>query len=250
MPAFASALAASAALRVASLNLCTDEYLLLLGRAEQIVSVSHLSHSEDESSLHTLARRYPSNSGSLESVLRHRPDVVLTMGGGGRSSSAIARRLGIRVLDLPFPADVAAVERQVVQVARALGSVDRAARFGVRLAELRRHAPRPADAAFLSGAGLSLAPDGLGADWMRLAGFRQRALPGSRLTLETLATTPPKWLMKSNYRARQWDRGQAWLRHPLVRRLQGRMVPTDGRAWTCGGLPMIAEVERLWRARR
>ena len=43
MPAFASLLAASAALRVASLNMCTDEYLLLLARPSEIASVSRLS---------------------------------------------------------------------------------------------------------------------------------------------------------------------------------------------------------------
>ena len=48
MPVSASLLAASGALRVASLNLCTDEYLLLLARPSEIASVSHLSHDPAE----------------------------------------------------------------------------------------------------------------------------------------------------------------------------------------------------------
>jgi hypothetical protein len=59
---------------------------------------------------------------------------------------------------------------------------------------------------------------------------------------------PPKWLIISDYRQRQQSRGQAWLSHPLVRRLEGRTLRTDGRAWTCGGLPMLAEVARLRQA--
>ncbi len=51
LPASALAQAADAALRVASLNLCTDELLLLLGQPRQIVSVSHLSHSPHETAL-------------------------------------------------------------------------------------------------------------------------------------------------------------------------------------------------------
>ena len=40
MPAFALAWAASAVIRAASLNLCTDEYLLLLAEPRQIASIS------------------------------------------------------------------------------------------------------------------------------------------------------------------------------------------------------------------
>ena len=50
MPASAF-LAASAAARVASLNLCTDEYLLLLARPGEVVSVSYLSQDPLESPL-------------------------------------------------------------------------------------------------------------------------------------------------------------------------------------------------------
>jgi iron complex transport system substrate-binding protein len=250
MPASALALAASAAVRAASLNLCTDEYLLLLAEPEQVVSVSHLSHSPLESALWQSARRAPANSGSLESVLRFRPTLVFTMGGGGRDSAALARRLGIRLVQLSFPSSVAEVERQAAHVAAALGTAARVRPFAAKLGRLRRSAPSPHDAAFLSGGGLSLSPDALGAEWMRLAGYRQRPLPNGRLTLETMATNPPKWLIRSDYRRGQYDRGQAWLRHPLVRRLSARTIGTDGRAWTCAGLPMIAEVERLRLAAR
>ncbi len=51
MPGFASLLAASAAVRVASLNMCTDEYLLLLARPQEIASVSRLSRDPADSSL-------------------------------------------------------------------------------------------------------------------------------------------------------------------------------------------------------
>ena len=49
MPVSASLLAASAGLRVASLDLCADEYLLLLARSGEIASVSRLSHDPADS---------------------------------------------------------------------------------------------------------------------------------------------------------------------------------------------------------
>ncbi|UUR08603.1 ABC transporter substrate-binding protein [Sphingomonas glaciei] len=249
MPASALGLAADAALRVASLNLCTDELLLMLGRSEQIVSVSHLSHSPRETALWRAARGHLANDGKLESVLARRPQLILTMGGSGGARQALARRFGARLIELPYASSPSEVVAQAAQVATLLGRPAAAAAYRDRLAHLERSRPGLEEGAFLSGGGLSLSPQGLGASWLRLAGFRQPALTNNRLSLETLATKPPKWLIRSDYRADQASRGTAWLDHPLIRRLTPRTLATDGRPWTCGGLPMLAEVERL-RARR
>jgi len=248
MPAFALAWAASGAIRAASLNLCTDEYLLLLAPREEIASVSYLSGEPAETLLWRRASGIHRNRGTLESALPARPNLILTMGGGGKATAVLAARLGMRVVDVPYPTSVEDVRAQAIRVARALGVPDRARPLLAALDRLE--AARPAklvDAAFLSGRGDSVAPDSLGARWLALAGYRQRALSNGRISLELLATDPPKWLIRSAYRGGQWSRGQAWLDHPLVRRLSARTLSTDGRAWTCGGLPMIAEIERLRR---
>lgn len=250
MPASAWALVAEAAVRAASLNLCTDDYLLLLAEPRQIVSVSHLSRLQEESTLWRMARRYPQNDGSLESLVRRRPTLLLTMGGAGRARTSLAKRLGMRVLDLPYPSSPEDVIGQARQIAAALGRPAAAEPFARALTTLRRNQTTPREGAFLSQAGQSISPDGLAAQWLRLAGFRQPALTGNRLTLERLATQPPKWLIRSDYRAGQASRGQAWLHHPLVRRLEPRTIVTDGRPWTCGGLPMLGEIVRLRGARR
>jgi iron complex transport system substrate-binding protein len=41
------------------------------------------------------------------------------------------------------------------------------------------------------------------------------------------------------------SRGLAWLNHPIVRNAKSKRVEADGRAWTCMGPLVIAEVERL-----
>ena len=246
MPASVWLSAASGALKVASLNLCTDEYLLLLARPGEIASVSFLSRDPRESVLWQQARRHPGNRGSLESALEQRPTLVLTMGGGGRSTTVIARRLGIKGLDLPYPSTITDVQRQTMQVAAALGDRRRAIPLVQEIAALKRSRPAVAkDAAFLTGGGYSLDPASLGAEWMRLAGLRQRSVQGGRLTLESLATDPPRLLLRSAYRSSQWSRGTDWLNHPIVRRLEPRNLTVDGRAWTCAGLPMVREISRL-----
>jgi iron complex transport system substrate-binding protein len=245
MPVSALALAAEAAVRAASLNLCTDEYLLLLAEPRQIVSVSHLSRDPLETTLADRGKRFPANDGTLEGVARHRPTLLLTMGSGGGDRLRIAARLGMTVLDLPYPSSPEKVIAQARQVARALGRPAAAEPYAAFHARLSATAPRPVEGALLGHGGLSIAPDGLSARWLRLAGYAQPPLAGNRLTLERLATSPPKWLIRSDYRSRQQSRGQAFLRHPLVRRLSPRTRMTDGRPWTCGGLPMLAEVARL-----
>jgi iron complex transport system substrate-binding protein len=234
-------------LRVASLNLCTDEYLLLLARPEQVVSVTHLAHSPAETPLWKLARRHPRNDGSLLSVAGRKPDIVLTMGGGVRDRGTIAARLGIRAIDLPFPQTLADVERGIAKVGAALGRQNRAKLLLDRIAALRRSRPAAqVDTIWLGGGGRTVRATGLEAQWMALAGFRQRPLKNDRVSLEQLLVSPPKILLRSDYRAGQYSGEQRWLAHPLAKGTgRSRTVSTDGRRWTCMGPTMIEEVHRL-----
>jgi iron complex transport system substrate-binding protein len=245
MPASASILLASAAIRVASLDLCADEYLLLLARPAEIASVSRLSHDPADSALWRSARRFPAHGGGLEQILGKRPTLLLVTGGGGRGTAAIAGKAGIRVLTLPYPQTISDVEAAMVRVARALGDPARANDWRRRLARLRAMPVPQRDSIFLGGGGMSVPAGSLAAQWMALGGFQQRALPGGRATLELLATRPPAVLLRSSYRVGQMSLGQRWLDHPLARRSPARTVATDGRAWTCAGPLMLGEIERL-----
>jgi iron complex transport system substrate-binding protein len=260
MRAFAFALAISLAApaaseaappprRVASLNLCTDELLLLLADPAQIASVTHLSQQEAETPLWREARRHARNDGSLVSVARLRPDLVLTMGGGARDRLRIAARLGLRTLDLPFAQSLDDVSRSIRQVAGALGRPAAGEVLVGRIAQLRRTAPaRAADSIWLGGGGRTVTATGLEAQWMRLAGLAQRPMRGDRVSLELLAARPPAVLLRSDYRAGQYSSGQRWLGHPLARAAgRARTIATDGRLWTCMGPLLIEEIVRLRR---
>ena len=252
MAGFASLLAASAALRAASLNLCTDELLLALAAPDQIASVTHLAQQPLENAAWKQARRFPRNDGSLLSVVGNKPDLVLTMGGGARDRARIAERLGIRVLDLPYPQNISDIEAAIRRVAAALARPEAGNRLLSQIAALRRTRPPNApDTIWLAGGGRSVAATGLAAEWMVLAGFRQRPLGGDRVSLEQLLARPPTILLRSDYRAGQYSGEQRWLRHPLAKgTAKSRTIATDGRAWTCMGPAMIDEVVRLRKAVR
>jgi iron complex transport system substrate-binding protein len=258
MRVFACALALSFALggaaeaapkRVASLNLCTDELLLMLAEPRQIASVTHLAQNPAETPLWQQARKYRRNDGSLLSVAAMKPDLVLTMGGGARDRLRIAERLEIRGLDLPYPQSIADIEQSVVKVAAALGRAEAGNKVLERIAVLKRSAPAlQADAVWLGGGGRSVAADGLTAGWMRLAGLRQRRLKGDRISLEHLRVSPPSILLLSDYRQGQYSGEQRWLAHPLAKGAdKSRTIATDGRRWTCMGPALIGEIERLRR---
>jgi iron complex transport system substrate-binding protein len=243
MAAFALLAAAS----IASLNLCTDEYLLLLAKPQEIASVSFLSQDPHESPLWKTARGHHANRGSLEQVLARKPAVVLTMGGGGKATSLIARRLGIRAVDLDPVTSLGDVAHNFRMTADALGDPRRADQWLRRLSELQRTRPSRSgtDAIWLGGGGHTMGAPSVGADWMRLAGLKQRPLKGNRVSLEALLTRPPSVLVQSRYRSGQMSRGVQWLDHPIVRGANSRRLEVDGRAWTCMGPLVIPEVERL-----
>jgi iron complex transport system substrate-binding protein len=235
-----------AAASVASLNLCTDEYLLLLARPREIASVSFLSQDPHESPLWRLARGHHANRGSVEDVLKDRPTVVLTMGGGGRASSLIAGRLGIDTIELRPVATLSDVAWNFRAVAKALRDPKRAEPWLGRLEKVRSTVPKASlDAIWLGGGGQTISVPSIGADWMRLAGLKQRPLQGGRVSLETILVRPPTVIVQSGYRTGQFSRGAEWLNHPIVREARSRRLQADGRAWTCMGPLVISEVERL-----
>ena len=245
MPAFAL-LAAASSVRIASLNLCADEYALLLARPGELVSVSRLSHDPLESPLASRARKIPANRGELEEVIAHHPTVLLTMGGLGRSTADLARKMQLTTIDLPSPTDISGVARNLRTVAGVLGEPHRADPYLRKIGELRRTSPKATrDALFLSGGGVSIGSWSPARQWMALAGLRHPKRYSEKISLEQLLVNPPPLILRSNYRSGQMSSGQTWFDHPIVRGLKARTHRVDGRRWTCAGPLMIDEVERM-----
>jgi iron complex transport system substrate-binding protein len=220
---------------------------MTLATPEQIVSVTHLAQDSAETRLWQEARRYRRNDGSLMSVAPMRPNLVITMGGGARDQQRLAQRLRIRTVDLPFAQSLADVEASIRTLSHALGRPQQGEAVLRRLRTLRATAPaRRIDTIWLGGGGRTVSATGLEAQWMALAGLRQRPLRGDRVSLETLLAFPPAILLRSDYRSRQYSGVQRWLSHPVARKVRGpRNIATDGRPWTCMGPLMVDEVLRL-----
>ncbi|MES9971754.1 MAG: hypothetical protein ABW092_17100, partial [Candidatus Thiodiazotropha sp.] len=71
------AVAAGPPQRVVSVNLCSDQLLLMLAEPQQVASVSYLSRDPDSSFVADQASRYPLNHARAEEIIRLQPDLVL-----------------------------------------------------------------------------------------------------------------------------------------------------------------------------
>jgi len=242
-----SAPAGASPRRVASLNLCTDELALALAAPGQLVSVTHLAHDARETPVAGRARAIAANDGTLLSVAPLAPDLILTMGTGGRDAARLATRIGARLIDLPMPSDIPALAANIGAVATALVRPAAADALLSPLSALHPPAGPAIDAVFLSGSGGGPGP--LASALLAAAGIRVRPAPAG---LEQLIADPPAVLIRSDYRARQTSAIARWLRHPAFRRLDAatRTIVTDGRVWTCAGPAAIAEAARIGRLAR
>jgi iron complex transport system substrate-binding protein len=237
---------AAAPARVASLNLCSDELALLLAAPGQLISVSRLGADPDETTLAARAKGLMVNRGRVTDVVGLSPDLVITSG-GDPNAAATAKRLGLKVLDLPQPQTLDEVRANVRSVAAALGrpaaGETALRRMDADLAGLTGATP----ALLVSGGGLTVAANGLAAEWLRHAGLVQQDVPRGQLSLERLLSDPPQVLVVTQYRANQTSLNQAWLAHPALRSLSAgvRRVESDGRGWTCLGPTLAPEIARL-----
>ena len=255
-------ISASAPKRVVSMNLCTDQLALALARPGQLVSVTWLSADPGISAAAQAARRHHHNHGNAEEILPLKPDLVLAGQYGARTTAALLRKLGYRVVTVPFATNFDHAKRNIRIVASALGAERRGkamiAALDRRLAAL---APKAGErrplAAIYQIAGYSAGRGTLAEAILTAAGFRnvgsRLGIVGSSIVpLETLLVQPFEMVVIPETRATTPSLARQVMRHPALARRLAR-IPTvrlPGRYWTCG-VPAAAEaVERLARVRQ
>ena len=91
--------AAGPPVRIASMNQCTDQLLLLLAPDETIASLSFVSRQRPWLDPAQQARiiRLPVNQGAAEEMVRLNPDLIVTSAFSDASTLSLLRRLGSRV---------------------------------------------------------------------------------------------------------------------------------------------------------
>ena len=93
----ASAASAIKPQRIASLNLCTDQLLMMLVEPDRIATVSNLARDPSMSVLHKEAAKLPINHAQAEEVFVLQPDLVLAGTFTAHATVNILKRVGRRV---------------------------------------------------------------------------------------------------------------------------------------------------------
>jgi len=151
-------LAAEKPRRVMSLNLCTDQLVLMLLAKERIASVSFLSRASERPLFSAEAAGVSINYGTLEEVLAGRPDLVIAGIASTPTTRAFLKASGIPLIEVPLANTFDEIRETTRQVARAVGEEKKAEallnRMDATLSELGRTAPgRPIIVAGWGGGG-------------------------------------------------------------------------------------------------
>jgi iron complex transport system substrate-binding protein len=253
--------AAAPPVRIASMNQCTDQLLLLLAPEERIASLSFVSGQRPWLDPAQAARiaRLPLNRGAAEEMVRLAPDLIVTSAFADPATLGLLRRLGYRVETFAPETSLEEVRASIRRMGELIGRTQRAQEvleaFDTRLAALRDGRDRGVIAEI--GAGLWVPGSGtLSADVAAAAGYRtlgeSLGYSGYRyLSLEEILVIAPDLIALSNAWGDPPALATETLRHPAFRRLAPKRAFLDlpDRLMICGSPALLEAVERLVRAR-
>ncbi|MFV0369590.1 MAG: ABC transporter substrate-binding protein [Hyphomicrobiaceae bacterium] len=259
--AWASLASAAKPQRIVSLNLCTDQLLMLLVDRERIAAVSYLARRPESSVLHAEAAKLPITYAQAEDVYVRRPDLVLAGTFTARATVAMLKRLGIRVEEFKPAYSLADIAMNLRRMGDLVGERSKAetliTNFDADLKKFEEGHPaqRPLAAFYYSNSYTS-GGDTLAGEIATAAGLRNL---GAELGLKQTMTLPLEVLVMSNpdlvIKGRTYDApalAQEVFEHPalkFVQRQSDEALVAD--KYTICGTPFtLHAVARLSEARK
>lgn len=249
--------------RIVSMNLCTDQLLLLLADPENIASVSYLSLEEHSSFVagQVKALGLPINHNLPEEVLPLNPDLIVTGQFLHQQETRLLKSLGQRVETFPVFKSLHDVNKNIMHMAELIGEQDRGKKLILdlndRLATLLRDVPSERiPAVSYHARGYTQGKNTLLGELMHLAGWHNVATDFSidgygQISLEELVLAKPQKMIVSEYSPGTRSKGQEYLQHPVLKKLfhQQDPISIDTRLLICGGPMNLIALETLIKAR-
>ncbi len=249
----------TAAERIVSINLCTDQLLLLLAPPAQISSVSFMAANPVYSAYAERVGEIPLNHARIEEIVAFDPDLILAYQFSDQRLVQLLRELGYRVERVPSASsleEVAAVIRSTAALlqqsaagAEILAAMDRQLAAGAPAAT----GPRPL-AVIYAPNGYSPGARTLPGAVLEAAGFANLSAElgndhGAEIPLEQLLRHQPELYIIDDEEQNMNSLAQKKLRHPALRKsiATGTLAAVQGRLWSCP-TPMIAQAVTELRA--
>ncbi len=244
--------------RVVSMNLCTDQFALMLAAPGQLVSVSHVATDPLSSPMAEAAAAYPPNHGGAEQIYLMRPDLVLAHPWSDPTAIAMLRRLGLTVVQVPGVQHLSDIPDRLATVGALLGR-EQAAEAMIRqfesdLAALGSEPPGPS-AAFYGANGYSMGEGSLSHEILTRAGFRNIApdigrSESGQIALELLVMAAPDLILRTALYPGA-SRSEEILHHPALQSLIAAGAGIElGADWACGTPHVVAALRDLVALRR
>ncbi|MEM1381158.1 MAG: ABC transporter substrate-binding protein [Pseudomonadota bacterium] len=237
--------------KVVSLDHCADQYVLEFVDRDNILAVS--KRATDDYALHRdRAEGIPTVQPSLEDVLLLKPDLVVRTYGGEPGLSSALERFGIRVINVPWAADLDGVARAVETVGKAIGTENSAAEYAAALSA--HGSPRPSaeapSALYLTPSGVTAGPNTMMHEVILASGFSNfTTQPGWHdISLEHLIKAQPDFVIRGFFDTKQqFDGNWSIGRHPLLaRQLEGIPYTDLKSAWiSCDSWAVLNAINHL-----
>ncbi|MEW8069253.1 MAG: ABC transporter substrate-binding protein [Candidatus Thiodiazotropha sp.] len=249
------AIAAEPPRRVVSVNLCSDQLLLMLADPQQVASVSYLSRDPDSSFVADEAAAYPLNHARAEEIIRLKPDLILVTPHTNPRLRTTLKQLGYPLHQLSLGHRLDDIVEDIRQLAARLGQGSRGEsliqQMQQRLQFGAAKAAHPTTAIFLQPRGYTSGSDTLQDEALRLAGWHnlaaQQGVEGyTPVPLEKVLHWQPETIFTSAYTGSGDSLAERQLRHPALQRLLVKhpMVEIPYKYWICPG-PMLADAVAL-----
>ena len=240
--------------KIVSLNLCTDQLLILLADPNQIASLSKIVDDPNVSFLAEKSAGFKKNRGDAEEIFVNNPDLVVAGVYTEKATVQILQTLGIRVEIFPIEQNFDDIVKNIRKMGDLVGHSDRAKimidDFNQRLAKLKSGINSRPRAALYSANGYTTGAESMAGRILSAAGFKNITEEiglsyGGVLPLETLVIMQPD-IVISGEAYPGHSRSEEILQHPALRTLK-TVTQTDAK-WVCGTpavLDAIAELQRV-----
>jgi iron complex transport system substrate-binding protein len=240
--------------KIVSLNLCTDQLLMLLADPNQIASLSKIVDDPNVSFLAKKAAEFRKNRGDAEEIFMNSPDLVVAGVYTEKATVQILQSLGVRVEIFPIEQNFDDIVENIRKMGLLVGHSDRAKRmindFNIRLEELRSGITERPRAAIYSANGYTTGTDTMSGQILKTAGFQNITEEvgmsfGGTLPLETLVMLQPDFVITGKAYPGH-SRSEEILKHPALRPFKG-ISQTDAK-WICGTPAVLDAVAELQHA--
>ena len=243
--------------RIASINLCTDQWLVTLADPEQILGLSPYSRDPARSWDPAKAAQFPKLSGEAEDVLVLKPDVVVAGRFTKRATRELLKEKGLRVVEFDAARSLDDVKKQIRQMGDLVQHPDRAAgeieRLDTAIAHAREVVSRKRYRVLaLSRRGWVSGGDSLINSLLATAGLSNAAADlgykqGGFASLEAIVSLRPDFLLVSDAGDFAEDEGRAFLLHPALERFYpaSKRIVIPEKLTVCGGPRLSEALDRL-----